>query len=336
MVRLCNCALFALALAPAASANPLAALSNAGQGVLKFGLTKLGFNATVVDKILKAEVADLDKHDHAVDLTDENFATVLATGTDNPFAPALGEDDVWVITVHGPDPVSKPFIEGMNDVATYNASSAGGTLPENLHLARLSYAKETVLPTKWWLWRTPVIVIGTNKMQKLRFIRPGQVRPNVFDLSQLLARPDVWENAPVWEGSFAPGGKYESYLEQVARSWARFHKFSSNVPQFALLALSGFVGNFVLAYFHKSDPAAEKAKAEAGSAGGAAKARLGHAQRLPSLPSKPNEPSSKCLLSFVTFLRQAQRGEAVVAFSLFLPSPSFSSTPSFASSSRAE
>lgn len=41
----------------------------------------------------------------AVDLTDDNYETVLATGTtDNPFAPTLPEDDVWVITVFGPDP----------------------------------------------------------------------------------------------------------------------------------------------------------------------------------------------------------------------------------------
>lgn len=43
--------------------------------------------------------------DRAVDLTDDNYETVLATGTtDNPFAPTLPEDDVWVITVFGPDP----------------------------------------------------------------------------------------------------------------------------------------------------------------------------------------------------------------------------------------
>lgn len=45
----------------------------------------------------------------AVDLTDENWETVLATNTENPFATPLGPDDVWVVTIYGPDPSVSAF-----------------------------------------------------------------------------------------------------------------------------------------------------------------------------------------------------------------------------------
>ncbi|GAA5827200.1 hypothetical protein JCM11251_001167 [Rhodosporidiobolus azoricus] len=256
MVRLTSSAvLLALSLAPIASANPLDTLKNTGVGIVRQGMkTVLGFNDTQIDKVLTTgEGQKLEKNPHAIDLTDDNWETVLATGTVNPFADALGEDDIWVITVYGPDPISKVFIESMEDVASHNSSSAGGTLPEKMHFARLSYARETVLPTKWWLWRVPVIVVGTNRMKTIRFIRPGQVRPNAQDLAELFSQPEVWHRAEVWDSPLAPGGSFEFYINSLALKWAKFHKLSSKVPNFVLLALSGFIANFVLSYFHKND-----------------------------------------------------------------------------------
>lgn len=45
------------------------------------------------------------------------------------------------------------FLAGMDEVATHNSSAAGGSLPAHMHFARLNYARETILPTRWWLWR---------------------------------------------------------------------------------------------------------------------------------------------------------------------------------------
>lgn len=122
----------------------------------------------------------------------------------------------------------------MNDVATYNSSSAGGTLPASMHFARVSYAKETILPTRLWLWRcvrlsfsfyheltfafrsVPVVILATDNFKTIRFLRPGMIRPNVQDLSALLAEPDVWKNAPVWEASYAPGGTLCVFLLSFA------------------------------------------------------------------------------------------------------------------------
>ncbi|GAA5986688.1 hypothetical protein JCM11641_001363 [Rhodosporidiobolus odoratus] len=278
MVRLTAAsALLALSLAPYSSANPLKSLQDAGSNLVKMGLKRvLGFNETQIERVMKSEAHKLDGHPYAVDLTDENWETVLATGSEDPFAKPLGEDAVWVITVYGPDPISKVFVEGTNAVATYNSSAAGGTLPSNLHFARLSYATQTILPTKWWLWRVPVIVVATDKMQTLRFIRPGQVRPFAGDISDLLQHRQMWERAPAWKGVAAPGGKLEQMLHQIAVYWARFHQVSSKVPNFVLLAFSGFLMNFVLSYFHKDDKQlqkeydARKAKERAGAAASAA------------------------------------------------------------------
>lgn len=38
-------------------------------------------------------------------------------------------------------------------VAQFNSSGAGGTLPKNLRFGRINYATETVLPTRWWMWK---------------------------------------------------------------------------------------------------------------------------------------------------------------------------------------
>lgn len=49
--------------------------------------------------------------------------------------------------------VSKPYLEAMNNVSLRHSHEAGGSLPAKLHFARLKYARETVLTTRFWLWR---------------------------------------------------------------------------------------------------------------------------------------------------------------------------------------
>ncbi|GAA5837201.1 hypothetical protein JCM9279_005614 [Rhodotorula babjevae] len=256
MVRLsASCALLALSAIPLASAGPLSFFQETSHAVVRSGLRNiLRLNETQIDRILATDETPLEPHPFAFDLTDENYETVLGTATlDNPFASPLPREDVWVITVHGPDPVSKVFLKGMDEVATYNSSAAGGSLPANMRFARLGYARETILPTRWWLWRTPVIVIGTNRMRTLRFIRPGNVRPNVEALSDMLSKPALWQQVDVWEGKLAPGGSFEDRLHRVAKIWAKIHRESAKVPKFALLAVSGFIMNFVVSWFHKDD-----------------------------------------------------------------------------------
>ncbi|GAA6002642.1 hypothetical protein JCM10207_007607 [Rhodosporidiobolus poonsookiae] len=246
-------ALLACTLATSVSAGPVQQLTQAGTGLVRRGLGKFGLNDTQIDRLLIGSATTLEPSPYAVDLTDANWATLLATGTDNPFAKPLGDEDIWVVTVWGSDPVSKPYLEAMDEVMKTNSSAAGGPLPENMRFARLSYNKETVLPTKWWLWRPPVIVVGTNRMRTLRFISPGQMRPVTGEISEVLSRPELWQKAQVWEGLFAPGGKYEPYLDKVAHYWSKFHSASSRLPNFVLLAFSGFLLNFVVGYFHQDD-----------------------------------------------------------------------------------
>lgn len=49
--------------------------------------------------------------------------------------------------------VSDMFNKAFNSVATHNSSEAGGTLPKEMKLARLDYARETTLTTLFWLWK---------------------------------------------------------------------------------------------------------------------------------------------------------------------------------------
>ncbi|GEM06032.1 hypothetical protein Rt10032_c01g0049 [Rhodotorula toruloides] len=236
MVRLTSSlVLLALAAAPAVQAGPLALLQRASDGAVRFGLGRvLRLNETQIERLLNRDGNPLEPHPHAFDLTDDNWQTVLGTATyNNPYAAPVGQEDVWVVTVHGNDPASKVFVEAMDEVAAHNSSGAGGTLPANM--------------------RTPVIVIGTNNMRELRFIEQGQARPNAATLSQLLSRRDVWETLPVWKGMLAPGGRFEDRLLRFAKLWAKVHTGSAKIPNFVLLALSGFIMNFVVNWFHKDD-----------------------------------------------------------------------------------
>ncbi|BGP52630.1 hypothetical protein JCM8202_004840 [Rhodotorula sphaerocarpa] len=260
MVRLgSSLALLAASALPLAQAGPISALYSTGDSVVRYGLRNfLRLNETQIDRVLRNENTPIDPHPFARDLTDEDYETILATGTDNAFAPVLPSDDVWVITVFGTDPVSKPCLEAMNNVSLRHSHEAGGSLPAKLHFARLNYARETVLTTRFWLWRTPVIVIGTDGMRTLRFLQPGHVRPDVEELVELFSKPQVWQQLPPWTGMLAPGGFLEPYILRLALIWARIHKVSSKLPSMVLLAFSGFIMNFAVSWFHKNDDQLQK------------------------------------------------------------------------------
>ncbi|GAA5985178.1 hypothetical protein JCM5350_004260 [Sporobolomyces pararoseus] len=256
------------------AATPLGIISSAGEGVVRFGLRNiLRLNETNIDMILNRGERALDPHPYAIDLTDENWYTALATGTpDNAYASPLSDDTVWVVNVHGPDGVSKAYTEALDFVARHNSSQAGGSLPKQVRFARLSYNQETVLATRWWLWRPPVIVIATNKTRDLRFIKPTLLRPSAESFAELLSKPEIWQTLPVWKGSLAPGGRFEYLVAKLADAWSRWHKATSKIPNVVLLGFSGFIMNIFLTWLHSSD-AKEKAAAKAKEAQEALKAK---------------------------------------------------------------
>jgi len=45
--------------------------------------------------------------------------------------------------------LARPF----DEVANFNSSLGGGTLPPSMRFARLSYVTETVLATRLWIWK---------------------------------------------------------------------------------------------------------------------------------------------------------------------------------------
>ncbi|GAA5877353.1 hypothetical protein JCM16303_006252 [Sporobolomyces ruberrimus] len=264
--------LIALTGATCASAfTPLGIISSAGEGVVRFGLRNvLRLNETSIDAILNRGESPLEPHPYALDLTDDNWETAFATGTtDNAFASPLPADTVWVVNVHGPDPVSRAYTEALDFVARHNSSMAGGTLPKNVRFARISYNQETILTTRWWLWRPPVIVIATNNTRDLRFIQPTLLRPSAESFAELMSKPEIWEPVPVWRGSLGPDGKFEYAVAKLSNIWSRWHRATSKIPNVVLLGISGFIMNIFLTWLHSGD-AAKKAKA----AERAAKAKL--------------------------------------------------------------
>lgn len=257
MVRLLSVVAFAAlpVLSLAGPLEQLTALQEAGNSIARKVLsTVFRFNDTQVERVMTTKAA-LPPHDFAVDITDKNWESVLSTGTDNPFDPPLPEDTVWVISVYGADQISKLFMTASDAVAQFNSSGAGGTLPKNLRFGRINYATETVLPTRWWMWKVPVLVIGTNGMKDLRFFKIGQVVPFHGPMSQLLANANRYETMPVWASSFGPRGEREWILIPIANGWAKYHEYMSKIPNFVLLMLSGVVMNVVVGWFHKDKPA---------------------------------------------------------------------------------
>lgn len=231
----------------------LKAIKDLGNTVVRTGLSKiLRFNETQIDRVMASENSALPPHEFAVDLTDDNWEAILRTGTANPLASPLPDDTVWVITVYGPDQFSHMLSKATDEVATYNSSAAGGTLPSEMRFARINYNTETVLPTRFWLWKVPVVVIATDNMKTLRFIKLGTIRPFVEPISRFLAKRDWWESVPIWKGTLAPGGAGENYLVHVARAWAAYHYYLSQIPMFVILMFSGMLANFVLSFFHST------------------------------------------------------------------------------------
>ncbi|ORY90270.1 hypothetical protein BCR35DRAFT_299873 [Leucosporidium creatinivorum] len=228
-----------------------------GRGVLK---NVLRLDDEKVERIMKNEPAQPEPHPYALDLKDDNWETVIRTGTYNPLAAPLEKDTVWIINVYGPDTVSRQASEAFEAVALHNSSEGGGDLPKHFRFARLNYNTETVLPTRWWMWKPPMLVIATDNLRTLRFFSPNQVPPFHVPTSNLIAAREFWDTLQPWNSPMAPGGALESTLVKVADAWAWYHQTISKIPSFVLLALSGVLANLVIGFFHKSDTSGNKAQ----------------------------------------------------------------------------
>ncbi|SCV67947.1 BQ2448_68 [Microbotryum intermedium] len=275
-------------------------VGNTSRGAIKGILTGVfKMNATAVDSVLTNQKKGLPDHPFALDLTDDNFDTVFSTGTYTPYSRDLPQDTVWVVHVHGPDPVSRKLGEAFDQVALVNSSQAGGELPSNMRFARLDYNEETFLTTLWWIWKPPVVVIftlnSTTHQIDYRFFSSRMLIPHAVPLSNLLNNRTTWETVPTWDGFLSPHGllyvlglssdsmvqsSLLTYSERfrakcrgpvlphVARGWTYYHHTVRRIPNFILLMLSGFIMNFVVGWFHQQPPATPGAAATPVAAAG--------------------------------------------------------------------
>lgn len=70
-----------------------------------------------------------------------------------PEAHALNDDLMGLILCSMLYRVSRVMADAFNNVTAHNSSAAGGELPSNIRFARLNYGSETVLTTRWWMWK---------------------------------------------------------------------------------------------------------------------------------------------------------------------------------------
>lgn len=143
---------------------------------------------------------------------------------------SIAQDTVWAIHVYGRDQSSQFMARPFDAVAHDNSSLSGGSLPANMRFARLSYDKETVLATRLWIWKAPVVVITDPALSTVRFFKVGQIVPRQDAMAALLAQPEVWTTMPPWSGRLAPGGAWEPALVKAAGLFEWWHRHMSRIP----------------------------------------------------------------------------------------------------------
>lgn len=48
---------------------------------------------------------------------------------------------------------SRAATKAFDDLVNTNSSQGGGSLPSNYRYGRINYNTETILPTRWWMWK---------------------------------------------------------------------------------------------------------------------------------------------------------------------------------------
>ncbi|KAK4702222.1 hypothetical protein P7C70_g4002, partial [Phenoliferia sp. Uapishka_3] len=246
----------ALVALPASSLAQFAFLQDAGNSAIRKVLsTVLRFNSTQVDRVLTTP--KVEAHPYAVDLTDQNWETLLRTGSDDPFGASLPDDTIWCVSVYGQD----QWHPSTSDEIRQDGLRDGDNLTDPLvdvEVRRLpQYAPPVVtLTPSFSEIRAPIMVIGTNGMKDLRFFRIGQIAPFLGPMSDLLQNQERWETMPIWRSGISPGGSKEWIIIPLANAWAIYHKYMSQIPSFVLLIVSGMMMNFVVGIFHKEKPKA--------------------------------------------------------------------------------
>ncbi|KAG8960389.1 hypothetical protein FRC03_006586 [Tulasnella sp. 419] len=210
-------------------------------------LEKTGLNLAERYQEAKKKAAETGWLEDIPLITDQNYESLVVN---EPLSMDEELRRVWFIEISMPnrDPLTK-FVDSRFE-ATFNISrSAPEKALPYVKWARINYLDVTKITTKWWIWRAPMIVVLRHHGRELRFYPPSSLRMDPESLYEFLELEE-WRKTEPWTGDFAPGGKYEPYMEKLA-GWSEvLYNFITSVPRWVLLLITGALASTMLNLFH--------------------------------------------------------------------------------------
>ncbi|GJE87291.1 hypothetical protein PsYK624_033740 [Phanerochaete sordida] len=143
------------------------------------------------------------------------------------------------------------MVDKQFDIA-YNESVLAGDLPD-VRWGRIDYINVTYLTTKWNIWQGPWLVVARERGQSLRFYKGNSVRLNATIIRTFL-KDELWAHQEPWASSFAPGGSREFVMHYWALAQRAVYDYTSRVPKFLLMIVTGAVGSLVMRLMHRPPP----------------------------------------------------------------------------------
>ena len=108
-------------------------------------------------------------------------------------------------------------------------------------------------------------MLARNHGRELRFLAPNQISLEPENLHKFL-KVKGWNEVPVWDGPFAPGGDLETYVKVYANWSTKVYNVISLIPKWLFLVASGGVAGIIIQFMHGREKTAEKQDTKTGNA----------------------------------------------------------------------
>ncbi|PVG00462.1 hypothetical protein CPB86DRAFT_684380, partial [Serendipita vermifera] len=184
---------------------------------------------------------------------DERVPLITDTNYDALVRESSASDETWFIVVFmnstlgdSRDQVSK-YVDDAYDRA-YDAALTNDDL-SNIKWGRVDYMDVTKITTEWMVWKAPVLVIARNQGKELRFLYPGQISLEGETLYKFV-KAKGWNEVPVWDGPFAPGGDLEKYVKIYAEWSTVIYSIVNKIPKWVFLVATGGIASLIIQFMH--------------------------------------------------------------------------------------
>lgn len=211
-------------------------------------LSRSGINAT--ERLAEAqEKSKLPWDERITMITDYNYEELIFN--ENFETPEEEAQRVWFIIVSGArnQRTSMSVLVDEEFNKAYNESLNEGDLP-HIRWGRIDYLNVTRLTTKWAVWKAPMYIFAMDRGKTLRFLSPQAIGAKSEAVREFLTKGTYLRLYP-WVGPWAPGGKYEAFLNKFALFQEFIYLYMSKIPTWLLMMLSGAMGSLLLSIFHR-------------------------------------------------------------------------------------